>query len=512
MLDEEDAARPAAVASGPGVVGKAAARAVFGPLDAALHESRQRLEAVVSQAAVGIGLTDAEGRFVLVNDRHCAILGRTRQELLGGLRMQDLTHPEDRPGNLALFHRLLDTGEPFALEKRYLRPDGTPVWVEVHVSPTRDPAGQVDGAMSVILDATARRAAAAEREALLAALETARQEAELGRGQLAAILEYLPVGVGIVDTAGRMILGNPALHRFLATAVPSTDAALAARWVGYHPDGRRIAPQDFPVARALRGERVVPGADFLHHGQDGAECWTRVAAVPVPGPAGSVAGAVLLVEDVDARVRAEARREVVLAELNHRVKNILATIQGLAAQTLKGVGGDPRRFAQHFGARLRTLARAHDLLTAHGWEPTGVEEVIRTALAPWLGTNRAAPSIGIVNAAGTAKLSPAQAQALVLAFHELATNATKYGALSVPGGRVGIRCEAAPGATVLLHWTETGGPPVSRPPDRRGFGTRLLERGLAHDLGPGSTVTLHFDPAGLQASIRFTPAPMRGPG
>jgi two-component sensor histidine kinase len=103
-------------------------------------------------------------------------------------------------------------------------------------------------------------------------------------------------------------------------------------------------------------------------------------------------------------------------------------------------------------------------------------------------------------------VSPRQAQALVLAFHELATNATKYGALSVPGGRVEILCQAGADGTMTIHWAEAGGPPVAKPLDRRGFGTRLLERGLAIDLGLGSAVELRFEPGGLRATIGFAPS------
>lgn len=201
----------------------------------------------------------------------------------------------------------------------------------------------------------------------------------------------------------------------------------------------------------------------------------------------------------------ERRYALLLAELNHRVKNILFTVQGLAAHTLKGTGGDPRRFAQHFGARLRTLARAHDMLTELGWKAADIGDAVRKALAPWLETGRA-HQISIVVKCTHSKVSPRQAQALVLGFHELATNATKYGALSTTTGRVSIGCETGPDGRMRLLWQETGGPLVMKPPDRRGFGTRLLERGLAQDLGPGSLVELHFEPPGLRVVIDFTPA------
>jgi two-component sensor histidine kinase len=203
------------------------------------------------------------------------------------------------------------------------------------------------------------------------------------------------------------------------------------------------------------------------------------------------------------RDAAERRRGLLVAELNHRVKNTLATIQSLAAQTAKRADGDLGRFSRDFGGRLKALARAHDLLTASAWEGSTLGAVADQALAPWSGQGR----LRVVDAGGAAdRLGPHQALALVLGLHELATNAAKHGALSRPDGRVEVRLSAGPGSGGALRilWTETGGPPLpAGPPARRGFGTRLLERGLAQDLGPGSAVRLDFEPAGLRAEIRF---------
>jgi two-component sensor histidine kinase len=208
-------------------------------------------------------------------------------------------------------------------------------------------------------------------------------------------------------------------------------------------------------------------------------------------------------ETADELRQAAQRRELLLAELNHRVKNTLATVQSLAAQTLNGTEGDPARFAKHFSARLRTLARAHDLLSEGDWRPADIGIVAHAALAPWLedadGGRRVvlSPGDGFV-------VSPRQTQALVLALHELATNATKHGALSRHGGHVELQREIGDDGVATIRWMETGGPPLAGPPARRGFGTRLLERGLAHDLGPGSSVKLCFEAAGLQAVLRFS--------
>lgn len=201
----------------------------------------------------------------------------------------------------------------------------------------------------------------------------------------------------------------------------------------------------------------------------------------------------------------ERRHTILLTELNHRARNILATVQGLAALTLKATGDDPRRFVEHFNARLQTLARAHDLLTDNGWEAAGLDQTLQKALAPWLDMGERF-RIDVPSGCAGIKVSPRQAQALVLALHELATNASKYGALSNDVGIVGISCEPQSGGAVVINWNETGGPPVTKPIDRRGFGTRLLERGLAQDLGRGSSVDLHFDLTGMRAVIHFTPA------
>jgi two-component sensor histidine kinase len=214
------------------------------------------------------------------------------------------------------------------------------------------------------------------------------------------------------------------------------------------------------------------------------------------------------VREVDDVVRlladASRRRALLVAELNHRVKNTLATVQSVAAQTLRSARGDTVRFTHEFGQRLQVLAAAHNLLTAHSWGRTDLTAVVQAALGPWLddaeggGVRRV-----LVGGPPGIPLAPRQAQAVVLALHELATNAVKYGALSRAAGRVELGWSRGPDGAVELRWVEAGGPPVASPPERRGFGTRLLERALAQDLGPGAAVELRFEPAGLHARIRF---------
>ena len=206
------------------------------------------------------------------------------------------------------------------------------------------------------------------------------------------------------------------------------------------------------------------------------------------------------------RARTEARRALLIGELNHRVKNTLAVVQSLAAQTARGAPDLPA-FAAAFQARLLALARAHDLLTRRDWEGAPMDAVVRAALAS-CGPGRVDLRNDCV--AGPL-LAPAQVLTLALALHELATNALRHGALSAPDGRVSVCCGPDPaeeGAQRVV-WAERDGPPIPAPPDRKGFGLRLLERGLAGQAGMEAET--RFDPGGLRCALRLRPAAPSAP-
>jgi PAS domain S-box-containing protein len=141
-----------------------------------------------------------------------------------------------------------------------------------------------------------------------AAVERARAQAAQRQSErrLAAVFESLPLGVGLVDTQGSLLLANPEMRRFMPDGViPSCDEARYERWRAYHPDGRRIERRDYPGARALRGEWVLPGVEFLFLYDDGRETWIRVAAMPIRDGEGRITGAVGVAADIDAAKRAE---------------------------------------------------------------------------------------------------------------------------------------------------------------------------------------------------------------
>jgi two-component sensor histidine kinase len=186
-----------------------------------------------------------------------------------------------------------------------------------------------------------------------------------------------------------------------------------------------------------------------------------------------------------------------LNELNHRVKNTLAIVQAIAVQTLR-MADSPAAFTEAFLARLLALSQTHNLLNQTSWQGAGLHDVVCAELAPHAGADR-------VRLTGAhVRLRPEAAVTLGMVFHELATNAAKYGALSQPSGHVAVTwnvMSAEPHERLLhLEWQETNGPPV-RPPRRRGFGSRLIERDLGRQLA--REVDLEFLPEGVRCVMHL---------
>jgi two-component sensor histidine kinase/FixJ family two-component response regulator len=255
-----------------------------------------------------------------------------------------------------------------------------------------------------------------------------------------------------------------------------------------------IAPADLPLQRAVRGE-TVEHEELDIRFDDGTSITLVFEAAPIRDATGRLQGAVCGAIDITERKRQQEHRELLLNELNHRVKNTLATVQSFAVQTLRTAPtlADGRRA---FEARLIALSKGHDVLTRENWQGAGLHEVVAEALAAYLGD----PQNPRVEIAGPEiRMRPKTALAISMALHELATNAVKHGALSTQAGRVGLTwiIDGEP-RMLRLRWAETGGPPVVAP-RKRGFGSRLIELGLAQDLG--GQVRLDFKPEGVSCAI-----------
>lgn len=196
------------------------------------------------------------------------------------------------------------------------------------------------------------------------------------------------------------------------------------------------------------------------------------------------------------------RRKFLLRELDHRCKNTLAAVQSIAEQTLR-TAASPQAFAESFEARLAALSRAHEQLTLEDWGRTGLMEIARAALEPYGGVDGERISAGGPGIA----LSPESAVAMHMTLNELALNAAKHGALGAPNGKVSVAWSVDMGAAprkLSFEWLERDGPEVA-PPIGEGFGRRLLERGLARDLG--GAARLDFDPRGVRYVLN---APLSG--
>jgi len=214
---------------------------------------------------------------------------------------------------------------------------------------------------------------------------------------------------------------------------------------------------------------------------------------PMRNTEGRVTGIFVEGSDVTERIRAQQQQRLLLDELNHRVKNTLANVQAIAAQTLRTTP-EPEAFRNAFEARLMALSATHNLLTASTWTGADLKDVLLIELRPH-GANQyklEGPAV---------RLSAQEALTFGLVFHELATNAAKYGALSSPDGCVQVYWSVEPSEPprLKLEWREHGGPPVDQSPRRTGFGSRLIARSVRADLG--GKAELSFESKGLVCTI-----------
>ena len=223
--------------------------------------------------------------------------------------------------------------------------------------------------------------------------------------------------------------------------------------------------------------------------------------LPYRTPDSTVDGSLVTFVDVTRIVQAEQHQRLLVDELNHRVKNMLAVVISLATQTLRRAG-TLEEFSGVFLGRVHALTAAYALLSRENWSSVQLQEIVAEELRPFMAGDRA--NVRIEGPA--VPLDPRGALALGMAIHELATNAAKYGALSVPEGDVAVTWsveQSGDGEHLVLDWAEHNGPPVTSP-GKRGFGTVLIERGLAHDLSGEAKV--QFLPDGVRARVR---APLR---
>jgi PAS domain S-box-containing protein len=250
-------------------------------------------------------------------------------------------------------------------------------------------------------------------------------------------------------------------------------------------------------------DSIEGSSEISYRRKDGSMFWAALYISPVRDESGQVVQHFASFVDLTRQKKEQAQSTMMINELNHRVKNTLATVQSIVRQALQN-SSDPIVIRESIESRLFALSRSHDLLTRENWEGAGLLDLIHEVLEPFGVANGRAERFVIKGK--NIRIPPNATLALGIAFHELATNAVKYGAFSNERGSILVSwgIEPVPGGNrLILHWQEKNGPPVL-PPSRKGFGSRVIERGLAHELG--GSVDLEYRANGVVCTINV-PAP-----
>lgn len=476
----------------------------------ALRESELRFRILAEAIPQVIWSSLPDGRIDYVNPRVEDFTGLAPDQAVQSLGR--IVHPADQARAERAWQRALRRGRPFAAELRLRRADGGWRWCMVRALPAEGPDGAIRRWIGAVTDVSELAEARDALSRQVAAQAASRAAAVQAAAALAAsesrfrrFAEASPDVMWMTDPTGRQLdFVSPAFERiwgisrerlmeqpllWLEAVHPADHARVEAAWRQAERDGGFDAEY-----RILR--------------PDGGMRWIRDIGFPMLDAQGVIVRRGGLARDITAAKAAESRQALLLGELNHRVKNTLATVHSLALQTARTAGSSADampRFLADFQARLLTLSRGHDLLTARTWRGASLSDIARAALAPWQSDAADEGPARLSLEGPECWLAPRQALGLALAMHELATNATKHGALSQPEGLVLVRWKGEADSMVRLTWQECGGPPV-RAPSRRGFGSRMLERGLPAELGPGSSVEMEYAEDGFRAAICFRPA------
>ena len=245
------------------------------------------------------------------------------------------------------------------------------------------------------------------------------------------------------------------------------------------------------------------GAEILYRRKDGSEFWAALFISPVEDENGGIVQYFASFVDLSRHKAEQAHSKMLIDELNHRVKNTLSAVQSIVRQALH-TASDPKVIRESIEARLFALSRSHDLLTRENWGSAGLFDVVNDAVEPFVSAKGRSERFLVTG--NNIRFPPKEALALGIAFNELGTNAVKYGAFANEFGSIVVSWTIEPrpeGNRLILRWQEKDGPPVT-PPSRKGFGSRVLERGLAHELA--GRVQLDYRSDGVVCTMNI-PAP-----
>ena len=443
---------------------------------AALVTSEARYRAIVeSSIDFAMVATDLSGTVTTWNTGAEHILGWTAEEMVGHTVDRFFT-PEDRANRISEqeMHNALTKGRGID-ERWHLRKGGERFWASGEMMPLKDEAGSVFGFIKILRDRTPQRETelALERQSSL----------------LRTVTDHVSEAVFRVDPDGSILLANPAAERLFGWSADELRGRNFHDVLHHHHENGCPFPADAcTLVHALRDGTQLLNEETVFFRKDGAPVPVVCTNVPFRED-GGVMGAVITVTDVTERRQAQERQQVINHELSHRLKNTLAMVQAIAAQTLRGV--TDRDAVRALEQRLTTLSRAHDILLQRSWVSADIRDVVTGTLALH------ADAIRLRVEGSDLALGPRGVLSLSMLLHELATNAAKYGALSAAGGFVSVTWTITDG-TLALTWQERAGPPIVEPPTRGGFGSRLIRMGL---VGTGGS-DLRYEPCGLRAEFQ----------
>ncbi len=443
---------------------------------AELDVIKGRFETALRGAKVYIFSQDRDLRYRWVysprgEDAGANMLGRTDEEILSGA---------DREILVSAKRQVMETGQPIDIEAFYPMPEGRMLFA-FHIDPVFGPDKRIDGVRCAAIDIWHLRSLESEQFRLTAELRTA-----LARYEIA--LRGSNVTVFTQDRDLRYTsISNQFLGRQMDDIIGRSEDELI-------PAENRAAVVAIKRSVLDSGEAQDGEVEI----KDGAtQRWYDLHIQPLRDAAGHIVGLTCAAVDITARKEAAEHLHLLMRELTHRSKNLLAMVQALARQTAR-YSGSMDTFIDQFNARLQAFARSHDILVQEEWHGASLGDLVQSQVGPFVDQNAAQLSL----AGPPLRLSPEAAQSLGLALHELAANAAKYGALSAPDGRIAITWERAEAEQhgVDVHWIESGGPKVAEPA-KRGFGTLVIESNLARTLE--SSVEMRFLARGLRCRINI---------
>jgi two-component system, chemotaxis family, CheB/CheR fusion protein len=353
------------------------------------------------------------------------------------------------------------------------RPDGIRIPFIPYPTPLYDASGALIGAVNMLVDITDRK------------------RAEEYAQRLALIVESSDDAIIAKDIDGIITTWNRGAERLFGYA--PKEAIGKPITILIPPD--RLDEEHEIISRIRRGDRV-DHYETVRQCKDESLLDISLTVSPIKDANGKVIGASKIARDITERRRAQEQQKLLIGEIQHRIKNTLATVQAIATQTLRSAPNE----CDAFVARLHALAAAHDLLKDDNWREAALADLVGQALYPFQEEHR---ERFLIDGPDGILLDAQKASLLVMVLHELATNAVKYGALSNEKGQVRLEWELLQNSSpkrFRLCWQESGGPPVA-PPKQQGFGSFLIERTFHEPLGQAR---LHFEPRGLACSIEIS--------